>query len=219
MPRAFRFPVLVLLLALGAAALFLLARSPSRSSPVPHTQDAVVLQGIEPLEIVAVEYARDLDFGKGKFALFWFHVPQGEDFRIERLVVRKEGASDEEMPEAWLRVNSVRVYTKPPFVKDEASFTVFPPEDPKDIPMTILENQQETEQLLQPTADLPRTFSSGSSVSLGIYGKWADSITPRPVASGIRFCLEEISGTLIASGKNAATRFAQPLCWPRLGIK
>ena len=208
-------------------------KSPSGSSV---EEETVILQGIEPLEIIPVEYERTLDFGKGKFILFWLHVAQGEDFLIEPVVIEKEGASDMEMPEAWLRLNSVRIYTTARFENSRATFVAFPPIiepetwnlEPETvfeqvqnmgIPYEILEDVSEKQVVLKPLPPLPQTLPAGSSVSFGIYGKWANDIASRSKENGTRFCLKEVSGTLLPSGKKTKTQFAQPLCGPFLGIR
>lgn len=216
-----------------AALLFLHERGvrslPTAITPPPQLQQAEILQGVEPLEIVPVDYPRTLDFGKGKFSLFDFSVPAAEDFRLERLVVSVDGATDEEMPQAWLRLNGVRIYTVTDFHSGEAIFTAFPPVESGnadidrvslgDIPHERLQNAQEAQILLKPLQPLSQLLPAGSTVSVGIYGKWVDDITPRPAKSGIRFCLKEISGVMTKNDQPAKTSFAQPICWPRMGIQ
>lgn len=206
-------------------------------TPPPPAQQPEILQGVQPLEIVPVEYPRDLDFGKGKFALFDFSVPADSDLRLEKLVVSVDGATDAEMPQAWLRLNGVRIYTTAAFHNGEAVFTSFPPSEPGNIDIDSiplgnitherLQNAQESQILLKPLQPLPQLLPAGFTVSVGMYGKWSDGIASRPAASGIRFCLKKISGTMVHSGsstkliagKLAETSFAQPICWPRLGIR
>src|SRR3990172_2649144 len=78
----------------------------------PNNSEIVTLLGVKPLEVVSVAYPVDLDFGKGKVALFELSLPTEEPFRIETVSTRLEGATAFEIPELWLRFNSVRVYTK-----------------------------------------------------------------------------------------------------------
>jgi len=223
-----------------ATAILVLVQNKKEPSQSPQAQsdEAVILQGVRQLEIAPVDYPRDLDFGKGKFILLDFFVPNEEDFRIEQVVITKKGATDTEMPEAWLRLNSVRIYTTAHFENNRATFGAFPPViepetwnlEPETvfervqhmgIPYEILEDISEKQLVLKPLPPLPQLFPAGSNVSFGIYGKWADGIAPRPKENGIRFCLEEISGTLVSRNgteQKAQTRFAQPLCGPFLGV-
>ena len=227
----------VVFAASAAAFLFLRHDPPKALSPlVPQDKETFVLQGVRLLEVVPVDYPRGIDFGKGKFVLFDFSTPAGQDLLLERVVIEKQGASDTEMPEAWLRLNSVRVYTTARFENGHATFTAFPsviePEtwnaEPETvfkeahtmgIPYDVLQDGQEKQLVLHPLQPLPQLLQSGSDVSFGIYGRWTDSIASRAKENGIRFCLKEISGTLLPSGQKATTRFAQKMCGERMGIR
>lgn len=233
-----RVAVVFALLALSAAGFARQYRDvqPDIRSFTP--DDTVILQGIRMLEVTPVALPRTVDFGKGKFALFEVSLPAGEELRLERVVISKDGASDSEMPEAWLRINGVRVYTKVLFQNNEAVFAQFPPnaEQPPaasasiaDTPKETLNDAQETQFLLTPNGDLPRVFPAGSEFSVGVYGKWAPDISARTpeqglpdgasAKAGIRFCLKELSGTMLPSGDKAKTSLAQPMCWPYMGIQ
>lgn len=189
-------------------------------------EPAIILSGVNPLEIVPITYPEDLDFGKGKLALFDFFVPADEDFRIERMDVHLEGVSSDEVPELWLRFNSVRVYTKTEVRGSNAEIIAFPPVlpaqtappvDTQGTPSQILRNTQETQQLLHVGGSLSQTLQRNSGVSIGIYGKWAEGIAPRTPENGIRLCVDEISGSL-SSGAKAKTQLASPLCFPKMGV-
>lgn len=217
--------ILLVLSGAGIARQYRDAQQDVRSIP---PEAAVILQGVRMLEVLPVKLPRAVDFGKGKFALLEVSLPAGESFRLEKIVIAKEGASDSEMPEAWLRLNGVRVYAKARFEKDEAVFMQFPPdaEQPPavsasiaDIPKEALNDVQETQFLLTPNGDLPRVFPAGSEFSVGIYGKWVPDIPARAPEQGIRFCLKELSGTMLPSNTPAKTSLAQPLCWPKMGIQ
>ncbi|OHA47018.1 MAG: hypothetical protein A3A80_01160 [Candidatus Terrybacteria bacterium RIFCSPLOWO2_01_FULL_44_24] len=162
-------------------------------------------------------YSRTLDFGKGKFISLWVH-PPGEDLRIEKLRVRKEGATDAEMPYAWLRLNGIRVYVRVPFVNDVAVFSAFPPKDISSFKYEGYKDAQEEQKLLLDLEDLPYIAPASGQTSTQIYGQFAPDIAPREQRQGIRFCLEEISGTLLPSGRRALTSFAAPVCFSRMGI-
>ncbi|OHA52821.1 MAG: hypothetical protein A2991_00190 [Candidatus Terrybacteria bacterium RIFCSPLOWO2_01_FULL_58_14] len=226
------------ILAVGAAVFLMSDRArevgPPRGGPtstVPAEDDTVILQGVMKLDLETVNFPRDLDFGKGKFALFRFFVPTEEDFRLERIVVVKEGASDAEIPEAWLRFYTDHVYSVAAFENGTAVFDQLPPENPEGLEQGIVENEAEKQIIVLPQGPLPRVFPGGADIPVSIYGHWAEDIASRIVplpssgapaqapSGGIRFCLKEISGTFVESGRKAKTSFAQPICWPRMGIQ
>lgn len=219
---------------LSGGALFSLTRFnapqtiiPSSIPPAP-MEDGVVLLGVRPLEVVPVTYPVDLDFGKGKLALFEFTLPTGSGpFRIEALAARLRGTSDDEVPELWLRFNSVRVYSKASVSGSAALFSAFPPiltpdnlppDSLPDTPTIYLQNPQETQLLVLPPGAFPQELPAGAIVSVGIYAKWFPDIARREPKNGFRLCLDRISGTFTDSGVRAATSFASPLCWERMGI-
>lgn len=236
-----------ILVALIPAAFFAFLRSePQNREPIllaPPSDDTVVLQGVQSLDLEPVNFRRDLDFGKGKFALFRFFVPQdlpgcaesegrcASGFRLERLVVVMEGASDAEIPEAWLRFYTDHVYSVAAFENGVATFDQFPPENYEGLEHGVMESPAEKQIVVLPQGPLPRVFLGVADVPIGLYGHWTQDIAPRTVplpssgahreafSGGIRFCLKEISGTFVGSGKRGETRFAQPICWPRMGIQ
>lgn len=228
----FLISILVLFASAGLL-LFMLQKEPAEKNNGsilrdPKLEDNIILQGVRSLEVLPVSYPSDLDFGKGKLALFELAVPSGlGPFRIDTIKARLDGTTGHEVPQLWLRFNSVRVYTKTLVAGGGATFTAFPPllgtgsvtpDSLPDIPSLRLENTQETQLLIESNEPLPQELPAGAVVSIGIYGKWFPDIIPREPENGFRLCLEHISGTFRESGQRGVTSLAAPLCWNSMGI-
>src|SRR3989344_3594011 len=112
----------------------------------------------------------------------------------------------------------VGVYVRVPFVNDVAVFSAFPPKDISSFKYEGYKDAQEEQKLLLDLEDLPYIAPASGQTSTQIYGQFAPDIAPREQRQGIRFCLEEISGTLLPSGRRALTSFAAPVCFSRMGI-
>ena len=186
------------------------------------SQNQPIVEDVVPFHIEAagpdvVSYPRDLDFGKGKYASFWIKAPN-EDLIVEEIRAHKEGAIDSEIPAAWLRLNSVRVYVREEFLNGEVVFRAFPSLDGTLGEYRELKNEQEEQKLLLNPSESSFIVTPGKDVSVQIYGEFAPEIAPRESSNGIRFCVDEVRG-YTASGKPASTRLASPLCFNRLGIK
>lgn len=172
---------------------------------------------IEPIGPSVSSYKTSVDFGKGRYASFWIN-RVNEDLIIDTIRIHKEGATDEEMPYVWLRLNGIRSYVRTPFRDNLAIFHIFPAPTPTEGTYELYTSAQEKQKLTLIDAPINFTVSTKKDASVQLYGQFGINIEPREPANGIRFCIEEISGTLAPSGRKASTQLAEPLCFNKMGI-
>ena len=180
--------------------------------------EQVITFSIEPAGPDPASYSTSLDFGKGKYSVFWIH-PPNEDLIVDTIRIRKQGVSDEDMPYAWLRLNGIRSYVRTPFRDNLAIFHIFPEPNPSEGTYETYTSKQETQKLTLIGAPNNFTVSTKKDVSVQIYGQFGLDIAPREQINGIRFCVEEVSGTIASTGQKASTQLASPLCFNKMGIK
>ncbi len=224
--KAIVSPRQIILIVLSVAlAAIVLVFFPHRSSKEVNLEQQGTVSGpenatafhIEPAGPDQVSIDPKINFGKGKFISFWIY-PPNEDLVIDTIKVRKHNAGDEEIPFAWLRLNSIRSYVKVPFRDNLAVFNAFPVSNPEEGTYELTKNEQEDQKLVIKNASPNFSATLKQDISVQIFGEFGENISPREPENGIYFCVEEVSGYLSASNIPASARLAGPLCFPSMGI-